>query len=181
MGATQGGGRLSRARAGPRAAAGGGTGRAPGDPAHGVGGRAGRPAGLAHCADGSARPAAHPLAGSAAAGHSAVHRRPGLPDPAGPRRGGSAFPRRDHPPPGRLAQRGVLGRAGYTQIVGAVKPAPLVSLGAWRWPAFAYVGGMVTLTLLLPLGVLGYQASRLPAPAAFVLIQWPYFLHSLWP
>ena len=79
-----------------------------------------------------------------------------------------------------LLQLRVLGRAGYTQIVGAVKPAPLVSLGAWRWPAFAYVGGMVTLTLLLPLGVLGYQASRLPAPAAFVLIQWPYFLNSLW-
>ncbi|MBI3029520.1 MAG: iron ABC transporter permease [Candidatus Rokubacteria bacterium] len=81
-----------------------------------------------------------------------------------------------------LLQLRVLGRAGYTQIVGAVKPAPLVSLGAWRWPAFAYVGGMVTLTLLLPLGVLGYQASRLSASdmGAFALTQWPYLVNSLW-
>jgi len=81
-----------------------------------------------------------------------------------------------------LLQLRVLGRAGYTQIVGAVKPAPPVSLGRWRWPAFAYALAVLTLTLLLPLGVLGYQASRLRASdaLAFVLTQWPYFVNSLW-
>ena len=81
-----------------------------------------------------------------------------------------------------LLQLRVLGRARYTQIVGAAKPAPRIALGAWRWLAFAYAWGVLTLTLLLPLGVLGYQVSRLPASdmGAFVLTQWPYFVNSLW-
>lgn len=81
-----------------------------------------------------------------------------------------------------LLQVRVLGRAGYTQIVSGAKPPPRVSLGIWRWPAFAYALGVLTLSLLLPLGLLGYQASRLTAPAAvaFVLGQWPYFVNSLW-
>jgi iron(III) transport system permease protein len=81
-----------------------------------------------------------------------------------------------------LIQLRVLGRAGYTQIVSGSKPPPRVALGIWRWPALGYALGVLTLSLLLPLGLLGYQASRLTAPAAaaFVLGQWPYFVNSLW-
>ncbi|MBI4589834.1 MAG: iron ABC transporter permease [Candidatus Rokubacteria bacterium] len=81
-----------------------------------------------------------------------------------------------------LLQLRVLGRAGYTQIISGAKPPSRVALGFWRWPAFAYCAAVLTLSLLLPFGLLGYQASRLTATAGivFVLGQWPYFVNSLW-
>ncbi len=81
-----------------------------------------------------------------------------------------------------LLQLRVLGRAGYAQIVSGAKPPPKVALGIWRWPAFAYAAGVLTLSLLLPLGLLTFQASRLSALAAitFVLGQWPHFVNSFW-
>ncbi|MBI2554893.1 MAG: iron ABC transporter permease, partial [Candidatus Rokubacteria bacterium] len=81
-----------------------------------------------------------------------------------------------------LLQLRILGRAGYAQIVSGAKPPPTVALGIWRWPAFGYAAGVLTLSLLLPLGLLGFQASRLSAPAAvaFALGQWPYFVNSVW-
>lgn len=81
-----------------------------------------------------------------------------------------------------VVQLRALGRAGYTQIVSGAKPSPVVRLGAWRWPALAYAVLVLTLSLLLPLGLLSYQASRLATrvAGAFVFQQWPFFLNSLW-
>jgi len=81
-----------------------------------------------------------------------------------------------------LVQIRVLGRAGYTQIVSGAKPSRPIRLGAWRWPAFCYAVATLTFALVLPLGVLSWQASRLVggAAGASVLEQWPFFLNSLW-
>jgi len=42
----------------------------------------------------------------------------------------------------------------------AGRPAALVPLGAWRWPAYAFVAAVLTLALVLPIGVLLYWLSR---------------------
>ncbi len=42
----------------------------------------------------------------------------------------------------------------------AGRPAPVEPLGAWRWPAYAFVGVVLTLALVLPIGVLLYWLSR---------------------
>lgn len=42
----------------------------------------------------------------------------------------------------------------------AGRPAPVVALGAWRWPAYAFVAVILTLALVLPLGVLVYWFVR---------------------
>lgn len=46
------------------------------------------------------------------------------------------------------------GRARFTQMEGNWRPAPLMSLGKWRIPAFLLVLGVVSASLLLPVGVL---------------------------
>lgn len=81
-----------------------------------------------------------------------------------------------------VIQLRILGRAGYTQIVSGAKPSPVVRLGAWRWAAFAYAAAVLTLSLLLPLLLLSWQASHLATSAAgaFVLQQWPFFWNSIW-
>lgn len=81
-----------------------------------------------------------------------------------------------------LVQLRVLGERAYTQIVSGARPPRRVALGAWRWPALAYAIGVLTFSLLVPLGVLAYQASRLTAAGGitFVLGQWLFFLNSLW-
>ena len=42
----------------------------------------------------------------------------------------------------------------------AGRPAPVVALGAWKWPAYAFVGAVLSLALVLPIGVLLYWLSR---------------------
>jgi iron(III) transport system permease protein len=46
------------------------------------------------------------------------------------------------------------GRARFTQLESNWRPAPLMSLGKWRIPAFLLVIGVVSASLLLPVGVL---------------------------
>ena len=48
------------------------------------------------------------------------------------------------------------GRARYYSAHGERRPAPPVALGAWRWPALAFVAVVLGLALALPAGVLGY-------------------------
>lgn len=40
------------------------------------------------------------------------------------------------------------------------RPAAPVALGAWRWPAYAFVAAILSLALVLPLGVLVYWLGR---------------------
>ncbi|MEN9563310.1 MAG: hypothetical protein RIR73_1554 [Chloroflexota bacterium] len=46
------------------------------------------------------------------------------------------------------------GRARFTQLESNWRPAPLMTLGKWRIPAFLLVFGVVSASLLLPVGVL---------------------------
>ena len=53
------------------------------------------------------------------------------------------------------------GRAGYHRsATGAVRPAPTVRLGRWRWPALALCSTIVLLSLVMPMSVLGYWVVR---------------------
>jgi iron(III) transport system permease protein len=52
-------------------------------------------------------------------------------------------------------------RRAYHRIApGAQRRAALVPLGRWRAPALAFTGGVVLLALVLPVGVLGYWATK---------------------
>lgn len=48
------------------------------------------------------------------------------------------------------------GKARYYQDATTWRPAPLVKLGWWRWPALAAVAGVLTLALFIPIGALVY-------------------------
>lgn len=53
------------------------------------------------------------------------------------------------------------GRARYVSAgVGASRPPTVVRLGAWRWPALLFVGGVVFVGLIAPAGLLGYWLVR---------------------
>ncbi len=56
----------------------------------------------------------------------------------------------------RLHQRGRYFQSG----VGAARPPTLVRLGPWRWPALAFCGGVVGVSLVLPAGLLVYWLLR---------------------
>lgn len=80
-----------------------------------------------------------------------------------------------------LLQHRVLGRARYSQADSRVQGGHHVELGHWRWCALAFLLFATILTLGLPLGVLLYQATRLPASALAELLleQRPYIWNSL--
>ena len=60
-----------------------------------------------------------------------------------------------------LVEARARGRARYHRATsGAVRPAAMVRLKRWRWPALIFCGGIVTLGLALPLGVLGFWLVR---------------------
>ena len=52
------------------------------------------------------------------------------------------------------------GQRRYHSARGAAGRAALVPLGRWRWPALAFVAALLTLTLAVPAGVLGYWLVR---------------------
>jgi iron(III) transport system permease protein len=53
---------------------------------------------------------------------------------------------------GRVRASARYGRAGP----GTVRPAPVVALGRWRWPAFGFCSAVVGIFLVLPISVLAY-------------------------
>jgi iron(III) transport system permease protein len=48
----------------------------------------------------------------------------------------------------------------YRSSAGTIRPASLLKLGRWRWPALAFCSGVVLLALAMPLGVIGYWLGR---------------------
>ncbi len=57
------------------------------------------------------------------------------------------------------------GRSRYYRAgAGASRAAPRAPLGGWRWPAVGFCAGVVLISLVLPVGVLGYWAMRAGAP-----------------
>lgn len=57
---------------------------------------------------------------------------------------------------GRVRRRAAYHRAAP----GVARETHVAHLGAWRWPALAFVGSVVTFTLVIPLAVLVWWASR---------------------
>ena len=51
-------------------------------------------------------------------------------------------------------------RALHRTSPGTQRPPAPVRLGRWRWPALAFCSGVVAITLVVPIGVLGYWATR---------------------
>ncbi|MDB5080286.1 MAG: hypothetical protein JWP00_2210 [Chloroflexi bacterium] len=65
-----------------------------------------------------------------------------------------------------LGQRYALGKAHYSQA--RSQPPVIIKLGIWRWFGLAFLVLAVTLTLVLPLGVLLYQVLRFSSFQAFI-------------
>ena len=51
-------------------------------------------------------------------------------------------------------------RALHRSSPGSPRPPAPVRLGRWRWPALAFCAGVVTITLVVPIGVLVYWATQ---------------------
>src|SRR3954470_7240627 len=71
-------------------------------------------------------------------------------------------------------QRLLLGRRGYTAIGGRSSAPRLVRLDAWRWPAFAFALGLLSLPIVLPYAALLKTAIvRAPSdPLSWATLSW---------
>jgi iron(III) transport system permease protein len=80
-----------------------------------------------------------------------------------------------------MAQLRILGRAGYTQITGSVKPAQPVALGRWRPLALLFAVVLLGASLAVPLTVLAVQSARLGGAGIvrLALEQGRFIVHSL--
>lgn len=80
-----------------------------------------------------------------------------------------------------LLQHRALGRARYSQAGARAMGGRRIPLGRWRWAGLAYLLFAALLTLGLPLGVLLYQATKLPRAELVELLseQTPYIWNSV--
>ena len=69
--------------------------------------------------------------------------------------------------------------AHYRTGSGSARPPERVALGRWRWPAFAFCGGIVGLFLLIPVAVLVYWSVRAGSFGAPLDLAWRPALNSL--
>jgi iron(III) transport system permease protein len=71
------------------------------------------------------------------------------------------------------------GRSKYHNIGrGASRPPVYIRLGKWRWPALAFCGSIVLLTLVMPMAVLVYWLARGVAAGEPIHIIWSSALNS---
>ena len=77
-----------------------------------------------------------------------------------------------------LASRFRLRGAIYRSTPGAGRPAALVRLGRWRWPALAFCTSVLGIFLVLPLGVLVWWSVRADPIAGRAYIAWDAALNS---
>ncbi|MDE2802552.1 MAG: iron ABC transporter permease [Chloroflexota bacterium] len=68
----------------------------------------------------------------------------------------------------------------YRASTGAARPASLVQLGPWRWPAFAFATAVTSLSLGMPLALLAYWAVRGIAAGETVELLWGNALNSVY-
>ena len=73
------------------------------------------------------------------------------------------------------------GRSRYYRVdQGAARPAPVVPLGGWRWPAVGFCALVVSLSLVLPMSVLVYWVVRGVAAGEPLLVLWAAAGNSLY-
>ena len=63
---------------------------------------------------------------------------------------------------------------------GTTRPPALVRLGKWRWPSLAFCGSVVSVSLLLPMSILGYWLFRGVSAGEPFLILWDAAWNSLY-
>jgi iron(III) transport system permease protein len=67
----------------------------------------------------------------------------------------------------------------HRSTVGSVRPTRPIDLGAWRWPALAFVSVVTALSLIAPLGIVTYWVIRGVAQGEDVGLNWSAFGNSL--
>jgi len=78
-----------------------------------------------------------------------------------------------------IGQRALLSRRSYVTITGTARSARPLPLGRWRWPAVALAGGILSLSVLIPLGVLLAQIGSLAQFTDVFREQWGFIRNSL--
>lgn len=68
--------------------------------------------------------------------------------------------------------------AAHRSTPGAGRPAQLVRLGAWRWPALAFCGAVVTVFFVLPVGTLVWWSLQSGSIAGHADVDWRAALNS---
>jgi len=68
----------------------------------------------------------------------------------------------------------------YRATVGTARPASVVPLGRWRWPAFAFCGAIVFFALVVPMSVLGYWLVRGMLAGEPLQLVWGAALNSVY-
>ena len=68
----------------------------------------------------------------------------------------------------------------YRSTVGAVRPQTAVRLGRWRWPAFAFCGLVVTLSMVMPIAILGYSLGRGVMAGQSLGLEWSTIANSMY-
>ncbi len=63
---------------------------------------------------------------------------------------------------------------------GVTRPAATVALGRWRWPSLALCAGVVSISLLFPMSILGYWVQRGVSAGEPLLFQWDAAGNSLY-
>lgn len=75
----------------------------------------------------------------------------------------------------------VRGRAQYYRsTAGAVRPPGVVRLGRWKWAAVALMSGVVGVSVVLPMGVLGYWVVRGLAAGEALQFLWQDAFNSVY-
>ncbi|MBI4312089.1 MAG: iron ABC transporter permease [Chloroflexi bacterium] len=75
----------------------------------------------------------------------------------------------------------VRGRAQYYRsTAGAVRPPAVVRLGRWKWPALAFLSIVVGVSVVLPMGVLGYWVARGIAAGEVLQFLWRDAMNSVY-
>lgn len=68
----------------------------------------------------------------------------------------------------------------YSSGSGVARPAAKVALGRWRWPSLVFCATVVSISLVLPMGVLGYWLFRGVSAGEPLLLQWEAVRTSLY-
>ena len=68
----------------------------------------------------------------------------------------------------------------YTSGPGTIRPPALVRLGNWRWPSLVFCASVISVSLLVPVSILGYWLFRGVSAGEPLLILWDAALNSLY-